>query len=76
MPAAIGPRLRLLREKAKLSLAKVGDGLRAAVDVDLDVSTLSRMERGQRTIPADLLPAWLSVLGASDADTLGVVRAA
>lgn len=70
MDSEIGPRLRLLREKAHLSLSKVGDSLQ------LDAGTLSRMERGLRTIPAGLLPAWLSALGASDEDVLGVVRAA
>ncbi len=47
--STVGIKLRELREKAGLSLRK------AAVQVDIDVAILSKMERGERKLSKELI---------------------
>jgi transcriptional regulator with XRE-family HTH domain len=47
--STLGPKLRELREQAGLSLRK------AAMQVDIDVAILSKMERGERKFSKELV---------------------
>ncbi|WP_444894929.1 helix-turn-helix domain-containing protein [Microbulbifer sp. SSSA005] len=63
---AIAGRLRDYRINAEIS------GLDMANRIGIPNYALSRMEAGQQTIPAELLPTWCKALGISTSEALGI----
>lgn len=59
---ALGERLRFLREKKELPLRKV------AAALDIDPSTLSKIERGERSATKEMIVVFARVLEVSETE--------
>jgi len=66
MKASFGEYIRKLREENKLPLRKV------AASLDIDPSTLSKIERGERSASKEMLPHLSNIFGI-DAVQLGII---
>jgi transcriptional regulator with XRE-family HTH domain len=63
---SFGEHIRSLREQSSLPLRKV------AASLDIDPSTLSKIERGERSANKDMIPI-LAEIFSEDENTLGLI---